>query len=125
MLAGLGIDMVEIARVQRELRASGPAPCESVLTAAELGRARASRSTALAVARCFAAKEALFKALGHGWQGGLAWREVELCDGGDGSARLLLSGQVQRAAERLGVRHVSVSVSHTERLAMASVVLEA
>ena len=124
MLAGLGIDIVEVRRMERELRRGDAGLCGAVFTPGEIAGAARARCAAIGLARCFAAKEALFKALGRAWQGGLCWHGVELCDGGESGPRLSLSGEVRQAADRLGVRRLHVSVSHTELLAMASVVLE-
>jgi holo-[acyl-carrier protein] synthase len=124
MLAGLGIDIVEVARMERELQGEDAGVCDALFTTGEIEHAARARSAASQLSRCLAAKEALFKALGLGWQGGLAWHGVELDDDDHGCPRLTLSGEVRLAADRLGVRRLLVSVSHTERLAMASVVLE-
>jgi holo-[acyl-carrier protein] synthase len=124
MLAGLGIDIVDVARMEQGLRRDGVDRPDGVFTTAELARSRRAAAPARHLACCFAAKEALFKALGRGWQGGFAWRGVELAEGDDGGSQLVLSGEVKAAAERMGASRLHVSVSHTAQLAMASVVLE-
>jgi holo-[acyl-carrier protein] synthase len=122
MLLGLGTDIVDLTRLARELAREDEDLRESVFTARELERSGAEPALRLACA--FAAKEAFFKALGHGWQGGLAWHDVELDEDGEGQPRLELRGAARVAAERLGVAQVHLSISAGARLAMATVVLE-
>jgi len=70
----------------------------------------------------FCAKEALFKALGRGWQG-MGWTEAELGVDETDRPRFVLHGKLKARAETLGVRSIDVSISHTSHLAMASVIL--
>jgi holo-[acyl-carrier protein] synthase len=134
MLAGLGTDIVDVERMRRELRRADGGFRDTVFTPAERDRCDRARCPEQSYAECFAAKEALFKALGTAWQGGLRWSEVELdlTTGpaeaqprlGGAEPQLRLVGAVQQAASQAGVRGVHVTVSHTGQLAMASVLLE-
>jgi holo-[acyl-carrier protein] synthase len=125
MLLGLGHDIIEVARLERAL-ASGPDGLrEEIFTPGEIAYCEAMHHPARHFAARFAAKEALFKALGSGWRGGLAWREVEVRKDEQGKPEIVLAGKTRDLAERLRVRRVLVSLSHTQTLAAASVVLEA
>lgn len=124
MLSGIGIDILDVKRMERELGREGGGMCQSVFTPVEMEESRRSGRQARHLAACFAVKEALFKALGTGWQGGLAWQEVELRHAGAGRSALALSGRVRQAANRLGVTHAWASTTYTEQIALASVVLE-
>ncbi len=126
MLAGLGIDILEVARMDRELQREGYGMRDSVFTLREVSASERTRGPGRHLASCFAAKEALLKALGTGPDDGLRWKEMELL-GTVGAARseLVLSGKVREAADRAGVGKVWASISHTARLVIASVVLEA
>jgi len=123
MLAGVGTDIVEVRRMERELQRPGCGFRDDVFTAREVQQCDKARRPALQYAQTFAAKEALFKALGTGWSGGLLWREVQVLNN-RGRPELTVAGRVLSHTQRLGVREMHVSVSHSRELAMASVVLE-
>lgn len=123
MPSGIGVDILEIDRMQRELARPGGGMADRVFTPAEIAAGRRAHSLPAHLAQCFAAKEALFKALGTGWAGGMSWQEVELQAAARGFA-LRLSGRVQAAASQRGVRRVCVDVASTARVALATVVLE-
>lgn len=72
----------------------------------------------------FAAKEALFKAIGTGWSGGVGWRDAEVRNRANGKPDLLLSGKALEVARRLGAARYRISLSHTDGYAVAQVILE-
>ena len=72
----------------------------------------------------FAAKEAGMKALGTGWRGGIRWRDFEVANLPSGRPTLRLHGKAAEIAEKLAVRNISLSVTHTAVQAMAMVILE-
>jgi len=72
----------------------------------------------------FAAKEAGMKALGTGWRGGLGWRDFEVTNLASGRPTLAFHRRAGEIAVRLGVRNISVSLTHTAAQAMALVILE-
>jgi holo-[acyl-carrier protein] synthase len=110
-MGGVGVDLLEIDRLERALRRY-PRLAGRVFSEAELryaaGRARPGRHLAVR----FAAKEAVVKAIGR--EGGLALREVEVLGGEPPSVRL--SG---RAAEAAGGRSIEVSLTHSREFAAA------
>jgi holo-[acyl-carrier protein] synthase len=124
MIVGLGLDVVETARIARMLAEHGHRFRERVFTAAELEECRERHDEAQALAARFAAKEACLKALGTGWRRGSGLRDVEVvrADGGAPTIRLA-GGAATRASER-GVRTVHVSLTHERGLAAAAVILE-
>jgi holo-[acyl-carrier protein] synthase len=123
MLAGVGTDIVEIHRMEQELQRPGCGFRDEVFTPCEVQQSDRARHPARRLAQMFAAKEALFKALGTGWSGGMSWREVQVL-GDSGQPELTVAGELLRHTQRLGVRRMHLSVTHTRQLAMASVVLE-
>lgn len=125
MLAGIGTDIHEVARMQRELRKEDGGLRDCVFTAGEIARCGSVRHPARSFAACFAVKEALLKALGTGWSGGISWLDIDVQSGQGTGPRVTLSGAARVVAERLGVSNVHASVSHNARFAMASVLLEA
>jgi holo-[acyl-carrier protein] synthase len=125
MLLGLGNDIIEVARLEQELGHGPGSLRDELFTPSEIAYCEGMRHPARHFAARFAAKEALFKALGTGWRGGLAWREVEVRRTELGKPEIVLTGQTKELAEELRVTKVLVSLSHTKTLAAASVVLEA
>ncbi len=121
-ILGIGTDLVDVARIAREVEIRGP--LEGVFTPAEIAYCSAMHHPAEHFAARFAAKEALVKALAAAEQSGLFWKEIEVQRGPQGAPALVLSGRIRAIAERLGVRRIHVSLSHTPELAMASVVVE-
>jgi holo-[acyl-carrier protein] synthase len=123
MILGIGTDLLDVARMARELEKDGAGFRDTVFTPSEIAYCEAKRYPAQHFAARFAAKEALFKALG-GSASGDFWHEVEIARADDATPRLLLHGRMKEAAHRLGVTDVLLSLSHTDSLATASVVLQ-
>ena len=123
-IAGVGVDLLEIARLARELERDGAGFLRQVFRPAEVAYCEAMRYPARHLAARFAAKEAVFKALGLRRIDVSAWRDVEIRSRGDGSRRVVLHGRLGRLAARRGVRRAWLSMTHTRSLAAASVILE-
>ena len=124
MIVGLGVDIVEVARLEAALRRHGDRFVERVFTEAERAACDPRVDRVLAFAARFAAKEACLKALGTGWAEGLGFRDVEIVREGNQPPRLILHGKAARRAEALGVIRSHVSLTHQPGLAAAVVVLE-
>jgi holo-[acyl-carrier protein] synthase len=125
MILGLGTDMIEIARIEHSLTRYGDAFLHRIYTPAEIAYCRQKRKTsAESFAARFAAKEAAAKALGTGISRGVTWTELEVLRSPGQRPTLHLSGRAAELAARLGVRHLSLSLSHTRELAIAIVVAE-
>src|SRR5262245_17593532 len=118
---GIGIDLEEIARVQRVF--SSPRALTRVFTAHEIAYCQPKRHCFQHLAVRFAAKEAVFKALGTGLSGGLHWTDAEVRNEPSGKPYLLLSGPARALADSLGVQSILVSLSHTRQHAIAQVLL--
>ena len=123
MILGIGTDLLDVARMAKELEKEGAGFRDTVFTPSEIEYCEAKRYPARHFAARFAAKEALFKALA-GSASRDFWREVEVVRTLDAPPQLLLHGSVKKAADRLGVTNILVSLSHTDSLAAASVVLQ-
>ena len=123
MILGIGTDLLDVARVANELEKEDGGFRESIFTPSEIAYCERRRYPARHFAVRFAAKEALFKAL-SGAAPHDFWREVEVQRAEDSVPCLRLHGRVREAADRLGVKRVLVSLSHTREMAVASVVLE-
>jgi len=125
MLVGTGIDLVEVPRIARSIERFGERFLRRIFTDAEIAFCRARAASAESFAARFAAKEAGAKALGTGIQHGVSWKELEVRRVPGSGPTLHLSGRARAIAGQLGVAHVSLSLTHTASLAMASVHLEA
>lgn len=124
MLIGTGIDIVEIERIAQSIARYGDRFLEKIFTAEEIAFCRRKKNFAESFAARFAAKEAGAKALGTGIQHGVTWKELEVRRQPGHRPTLHLAGRALEIANRLGVEHVSLSLTHTATLAMASVHLE-
>ena len=127
MIAGIGIDLCEIGRLERALAGrSGARFRARVFTPGEVRYCEGHGRTAhQSYAGIFAAKEAALKALGTGWSEGLGWRDVEVVHDGAGAPVLSLHGAAGALARRRRVAGAHLTISHAGALAVAVVVLEA
>jgi|APGre2960657505_1045072.scaffolds.fasta_scaffold00173_16 holo-[acyl-carrier protein] synthase len=125
MIVGVGIDLVDIARVQRLIDGKGQRALDRLFTADEVAYASSRARPAMHLAARIAAKEAAFKALsGSDEARRIGWREVEVIAQSGGAPRLELHGRAQLRARELGVGRAHLSLSHTDTTAGAVVVLD-
>ncbi len=114
----VGVDIVEIARVERAVSRWGEHFLRRVFTDSEISSY--SRKPASLAAR-FACKEAVMKLLGTGWTG-VNWREIETLSQPEGRPVINLYGRAQDEAGKLGLKELAVSLSHSKEYAIAYVV---
>lgn len=125
MIIAIGIDMVDIARIERLIASKGDHALRKLFTDAERSYATSRPRPALHLAARVAAKEAAYKALrGTHEARAIGWREMEVTLAADGSPSLLLHGGAARRAIELGVTRVHLSLTHTAGSAAAVAVLE-
>ncbi len=124
MLVGTGIDLIEIERIAASIQRFGSRFLEKVFTPAEIAYCSARKTSEQNYAARFAAKEAGAKALGTGISRGVSWLEIEVLRQPGHAPILVFHGRAKEIADQKGVRHVSLSITHTAALAMASVALE-
>jgi holo-[acyl-carrier protein] synthase len=124
MIVGSGIDLVEIARIQQSMERYGKRFLDRVYTAAEQAYCMRKRNAAESLAARFAAKEAGAKALGTGISHGVSWLEIEVIREPGGRPTIRFHGRAGELAGRMGVAQIALSITHTDTLSMASVVLE-
>ncbi len=123
-VTGIGIDLVEVARVRELLERHGERFKARTFTEAETTYCDACADPAMHYAARFAAKEAAAKALGTGFAQGVSWRDIEVAREDSGRPVLRLHGGAAERALALGVRACHLSLSHTRELAQAQVVLD-
>lgn len=116
----VGVDLVEIRRIERLLTRAGAA--ERLLTAREQAYCAAWANRPARVAARFAAKEAVLKAFGTGLRGGIRWTDVEVVNDARGRPRVELHGEAAAHAARHGLVSLDVSLSHACEMAIAQAV---
>ena len=124
MVLGIGTDLVEIERIEKSIDRFGDRFLHRIFTAAEIAYCRLKKHSAESFAARFAAKEAGAKALGTGISHGVTWLEIEVRRAPGQRPTLHWSGRAAELAAQMGVRRVSLSLTHSRDLAMAVVVVE-
>lgn len=124
MIVGIGLDLAEIDRIEQAIGRHGDAFKRRVYTDAERKYCESHRNSFERYAGRFAAKEAGMKALGTGWRGGITWRDFEVVRERGGKPTLRLSGVARTLAEKLGVKNIVMTITHSGNLAMAQVIFE-
>ena len=123
-MLGIGVDLVECARIQRSLDRFGDKFLHRVFTDGEIAYSMSMKFPARHLAARFAAKEALSKAFGTGIGKAMGWRDIDIQKKPSGEPFVILSGGAKELADGRGVRAVLVTLSHTEDHAMAQIVIE-
>ena len=111
MILGTGVDLAEVDRIRASIERFGDRFKDRVFTPREIAYAERKANPFERYAARFAAKEAAMKAIGTGWKRGVTWRDFEVAN-------------QARIAKELGVRRISLSLTHTAALGMAHVILE-
>jgi holo-[acyl-carrier protein] synthase len=114
----IGTDIIEIDRIREAIERYGDRFLRRVFTDAELA-IYGHRPHSLAAS--FASKEAVMKVLGTGARG-VAWRDIETLYHSSGKPLIRLHGGAKREAERLGIREIDVSLSHSRDYATATAI---
>jgi len=117
-----GIDLVDCPRIEQMIERHGERFIKRVFTAAEQAYAGAKKNEVEKLAGRFAAKEAILKLVGTGWRGKIAWTDIEIINNASGQPEVTLGGEVKKIAEKLGIKHISISITHTANFAIASAV---
>ena len=117
-----GIDLVDFPRIEEMVKQHGKRFLNRIFTAGEQAYAESNKNRMEKLAGRFAAKEAVLKLMGTGWRGKIAWTDIEILNNPAGQPEVTLGGEVKKIAERLGIKHISVSITHTANFAIASAV---
>lgn len=124
MIVAIGIDLVEIARIEEVFARRGDRFRARVFTEGEVSYCEQRASKLASYAARFAAKEAAMKALGTGWSDGVGWRDVEVVSGPSGAPMIRLHRRALERMREIGATRALVSLTHSGNLAIAQVVLE-
>ena len=121
-IIGIGVDIVEIARLAGAIQRQGQSLIDRCFLPAEQAYCSLQKEPARAYAARFAAKEAVSKALGTGIGAQLEWKSVEVRRKPTGEPFVILLGVGAETAKQLGVTELHLSLSHSEHYAVANVV---
>ena len=124
MIVGLGIDIAEVPRVKAAIERHGETFLRRLYTPAERQYCERFKNKYERYAGRFAAKEAAMKALGTGWSRGVRWVDVEVVREKGGRPTMKLAGEAGKVAERMGVKNIALSITHTADQAFAQVIFE-
>ena len=121
--SAIGIDIVEIKRLEKVSKRWGKAFLKKVYTDRELSYSKAKRFPHQHLAARFAAKEAIFKALGEVEKDFVGWKNIEIINDGYGKPMVRWHGQAEKTRKKRHIKGAVVSLSHTENYAVASAML--
>jgi holo-[acyl-carrier protein] synthase len=124
MILGVGIDIIEVARIAASLEKFGHRFGERILLHDESEYCLSHASPAPFVAARFAAKEAVSKAFGTGIGAQLGWRDMEIAHRPSGEPYVILHGKGKKLFESRSAKSLLVSISHTKEYAAVVAVLE-
>ncbi len=124
MVFGIGIDLIQVRRIEEALARWGDRFRNRVYTAAEIAYCLRKKNPSPNFAARFAAKEALVKALGIGMRRGVHWKNIEVARGPLGQPMLNLNGPAAEILKREKITGIFVSLTHDQDYGSAVVVLE-
>ena len=121
---GIGVDLVECARIQHSIDRFGDRFLHRVFTECEIEYSMSMKFPARHLAARFAGKEAVAKAFGTGIGKAMGWRNIDIRKKPSGEPYLVFDGPAKELAKQRGVTSALITLSHTEHDAVALVVLE-
>ncbi|RLT94439.1 holo-ACP synthase [Ketobacter sp.] len=124
MIVGIGTDIVTISRMDDKLSSNGNRFAQRLLTESEYAEFESKQNGAAYLAKRFAAKEAVVKAMGTGFADGITWKQITVCNDEKGAPFIELTGPAHEKAKALGVARVHLSLSDEKEHAVAFVILE-
>ena len=123
-LLGVGVDMIEVQRIEHSLERFGERFIRRVFTEGEIAYCTSMKFPARHYAARFAAKEAVSKAFGTGIGKSMSWRDIDVRKRESGEPFIVLGGGAESLALARKVASVLVSLSHTHEHAVAVIALE-
>lgn len=124
MILGTGVDLAEVERIRQSVERFGDRFVKRIYTEREIAYVERKANRFERYAARFAAKEAGMKALGTGWRRGIQWKDFEVANLPSGRPTLLLHGEAEQIAARMGVKAIQLSLTHTKENALAYVIFE-
>lgn len=123
MIRGIGTDIIEIESIQKSMEQSKQF-AQRVFAQNEMTYCENKSGKYKHYAARFAAKEAVMKALGTGWDKGVQWKQIEVTNRVGGAPEIVTSGRVKELLDEMGVTNIKVSLSHSRLFAVAVVCVE-
>jgi holo-[acyl-carrier protein] synthase len=123
-ILGIGVDMIEVERIQHSLDRFGERFMKRVFTDGEIAYCQSMKFPARHFAARFAAKEAVSKAFGTGIGKAMGWRDIDVHKKESGEPFLVLHAGAEALAQKRAVKSAWISLSHTEHHAVAMISLE-
>ncbi len=124
MIFGIGIDILEVERLEKQISKVNEGFLQRVFTEVEISYCEQKRNKSQHYSARFAAKEAFFKAIGTGWRHGLKWQDIEILNDELGKPGILLRGKAKTFIEEKKIKNIHLSISHVKEIAVAVVILE-
>ena len=124
MILGVGTDIVKVSRIQSSLDRYGERFARRILTAAELNAFLTEKRQAHFLAKRFAAKEAVVKALGTGFRDGIKFSDIHITHDSLGKPDLKYDGNTAQLLDKMGVYQSHISLADEHDYAIAFVILE-
>lgn len=123
MIFGIGIDVVEVERVESSMAEFGERFARRVFTAAERAYCESQKTPVIHYAARFAAKEAVAKAFGTGIGKDLSWLDIEIRRRDSGEPEVFLTGDGEKFAKKNKLTQIKISLSHAQHYAAANAVV--
>lgn len=120
MIEAIGIDLVEIHRIEEAINRYGDRFTERVFTPWEIQYCRSKINPMLSFAGRFAVKEAVFKAVGTGFAEGVKWKSVEIVNDRKGQPQVRLGKAIR---DHIGDKNIVISLSHTKEYSVAAAIM--
>ena len=124
MILGVGIDIIEVARIGSSYEKFGERFVNRILHADEIAYCLSHKNPGPFLAARFAAKEAISKAFGTGIGAQLGWQDLEIRRKESGEPFVVLHGKGRDLFEARGAKSLHISLTHTENYAAATAILE-
>lgn len=124
MILGTGIDVIDFAKLDHAISEHGERFLRKVFSESEIRYCRARAKPVQHFAGRFAAKEAVMKALHTGWSEGINWKDIEVFVKDSGRPEVVLTGGARERAQKIGLKTIHLSISHSGDYAIASAILE-
>ena len=123
MIKGLGTDLVEVGRMA--LKIKKPEFIALTFTKSEISYCKSKKYPPQHFAARFAAKEAYMKAIGSGWSNEANFKEIEVCNNSEGAPIITLYDDTLSYFNHSKFKHIFVSLTHTETMASATIIITA
>ena len=123
MIKGVGTDIIKVARISRALQSHGERFATRILTPDEMKRYSSAHDDARYLAKRFALKEAIVKALGTGIAKGVSWQHINTANNEAGQPYAILSDRARSVMQSLGAENLHISLSDEDEYVLAFAVL--